>query len=136
MLAGGEVLKREIGYNPTRFNQMVVDHGGPHAVRALLKGPGTSGFATLYEHQRLEMSAEAAVLLPWYESLFTPEERAIARWRLEQHRFDVDAYLARRSQNPPAWAKEASEERDGRGGNASPTAPHVAGGPRRDVDVS
>jgi len=38
MIAGAETLKREIGYNPTRFNQMVGEHGGPEAVRLLLTG--------------------------------------------------------------------------------------------------
>lgn len=38
MLAGPDRLKKEIGYNPTRFNQMVVEHGGPEAVRLLLSG--------------------------------------------------------------------------------------------------
>lgn len=65
MLAGAERLKKEIGYNPTRFNQMVAEHGGPEAVRLLLKGRDASdGFTTLWEHGRLDMSCEAFALLP------------------------------------------------------------------------
>lgn len=104
MLAGADRLKREIGYNPIRFNQMVSDHGGPEAVRLLLKGRDASdGFTTLWEHGRLEMSCEAFVLLPWYEELFSDDERAIARRRLTEHHFDVEAYLLRASGNPPSW---------------------------------
>ena len=104
-LQGAEALKREIAYNPTRFNQMVSEHGGPEAVRLLLKGKDASdGFTTLWEAGRLEMSVEAAVLLPWYEDLFNDEERATARRRLLEHRFDVDAFVQRRIAQPPSWA--------------------------------
>jgi hypothetical protein len=72
-LAGADCLKKEIGYNPTRFNQMVAEHGGPEAVRLLLKGRDASdGFTTLWEAGRLEMSCEAIALklMPWYQELF------------------------------------------------------------------
>jgi hypothetical protein len=91
MLAGAERLKREIGYNPTRFNQIVAEHGGPEAVRLLLKGRDASdGFTTLWEHGRLDMSCEAIALLPWYEDPFSANELALARHRLVEHNFDVD----------------------------------------------
>jgi hypothetical protein len=48
MVHGAERLKREIGYNPTRVNQMVAEHGGPEAARQLLSGRDASdGFTTL-----------------------------------------------------------------------------------------
>jgi len=60
LVRGADRLKREIGYNPARFNQMVADHGGPEAARLLLSGRDASeGFATLWEAGRLEMSVEA-----------------------------------------------------------------------------
>ena len=106
-LHGSDRLKREIGYNPTRFNEMVAQHGGPAAVRLLLQGRDASdGFTTLWDAGRLEMSVEAAVLLPWYEQLFRDEERAIARRRLVEHRFDVAAFLRSRTAKPPSWTTE------------------------------
>ena len=107
MVAGAATLKREIGYNPTRFNQMVAQHGGPEAVRHLLTGRDASdGFTTLWEHQRLDMSVEACALLPWYSDLFTDDQRATARRRLSEYRFDVDDFIERRAQHPPAWLSE------------------------------
>ena len=83
---------------------MVAEHGGPEAVRLLLKGRDASdGFTTLWEAGRLEMSCEAIALLPWYQELFTEEELSVARHRLTEHNFDVDGFLQRASQNPPAW---------------------------------
>jgi hypothetical protein len=107
---GADRLKREIGYNPTRFNQMVSELGGPEAARQLLKGRDASdGFTTLWEAGRLDMSVEAAALLPWYEELFTEQQRSVARRRLVGHRFDVDAFLCSRSGAPPAWVSPADE---------------------------
>ncbi len=104
MVAGADRLKKEIGYNPIRFNQMVAEHGGPEAVRLLLKGRGASdGFTTLWENGRLEMSCEAIALLPWYEELFSEDERTVARHRLTDYGFDVDGFLERRSTSPPLW---------------------------------
>src|SRR5262245_33057340 len=104
MLHGAETLKREIGYNPTRLNQMVAELGRPEAVRRLLTGRDASdGFTTLWENDRLDMSVEASALLPWYADLFTDEQRATARRRLTEHNFDVDAFLRTRSASPPGW---------------------------------
>jgi hypothetical protein len=104
MLAGADRLKKEIGYNPTRFNQMVAEHGGPEAVRLLLKGRDASdGFTTLWEHGRLDMSCEAIALLPWYRDLFSEEELAVARRRLTEHNFDTEGLIQRSGTNPPHW---------------------------------
>ena len=89
--------------------QLVAEHGGPGAVHQLLKGRDASdGFTTLWEHGRLEMSVEAAVLLPWYTDLFSEEERGTARRRLTKHRFEVDSFIASRSANPPLWTRANS----------------------------
>lgn len=48
MVAGAERLKREIGYKPTRFMQMVGELGGVEAARQLLRGRDASdGFTTM-----------------------------------------------------------------------------------------
>jgi hypothetical protein len=108
MVHGVEALKVEIGYNPTRFSQMVTDYGGPEAARRLLSGPNASdGFTTLWMNSRLDMSVEFFALLPWYADLFTETQRATARFRLSEHKFDVDAALAERLKAPPAWWQTA-----------------------------
>lgn len=106
MIHGGEILKREIGYNPTRFNQMVAEYGGVEAAHRLLApGAATSeGFTTLYLNERLGMSVEAHALLPWYQHLFTREELERARYRLTEHRFNVDQFLESKRNAWPAWA--------------------------------
>lgn len=104
MVVGIATLKREIGYNPTRFMQMVSEHGGVGAARALLAGRDASdGFTILWQHQRLAMSVEAFVLLPWYADLFTDAERETARNRMAAHGFDVDAYLREARERVPTW---------------------------------
>jgi hypothetical protein len=86
---------------------MVAEHGGVEAARQLLRGRDASdGFTALWEARRLEMSVEAAALLPWYEALFTDEERAVARRRLVDHGFDIDEFLENRSTRAPAWTVE------------------------------
>jgi hypothetical protein len=96
MIAGSDRLQREINYNPTRFRQMVADHGGVGAAQHLLNGPDASdGFTTLWEANRLELSVEAHVLLPRFTDLFTEGEKRTARYRLEEHGMDVDAFLGR-----------------------------------------
>lgn len=60
------------------------------AAKQLISKPGnTYGFATLWEHGRLDLSVEAHVLKPEYEPLFTEEERQICRERLEQFGYRV-----------------------------------------------
>lgn len=103
-LAGARLLKKEIGYNPTRFLQLVADYGGPEATRRLLSSRDASdGFTTLWAHHKLDRSVEAMVLLPWYEELFSDDERAIARRRLSDHGFACDEFIERRMTKPPHW---------------------------------
>lgn len=99
-----EQLKNEIRYNPTRFIQMLSKYGGPETAHRLLKSAGGSdGFTTLGEAGRLEMSVEAMVVLPWYQALFSPTERAAARKRLTDYGFDVDKFINVRSLDSPNW---------------------------------
>lgn len=101
---GTERLKREIGYNPTYFNRMVADHGPIEATRRLVMADTVSdGFTKLWEHGRLSMTAEALAVLPWYAPLFEEEVVTRARRRLADYSFDVDAYIAQRTAEPPPW---------------------------------
>jgi hypothetical protein len=86
MVAIYETAKKKLKYNASYFIQMVEDYGGQRAAQKLLATPEpSSGFTVLWEHKRLDLSVEALVLRDEYRSLFTDEERAIARDRLEQY---------------------------------------------------
>jgi hypothetical protein len=77
--------KRDLGYNASRFLQML-DQGGLTAARQLLHAPGVSeGFTKLWEHRRLDLTVEAHVLKPEFQHLFTPQELDIARSRLREY---------------------------------------------------
>jgi TIR domain len=81
--------KRDLGYNASRFLQML-DQGGLPAARQLLHAPGVSdGFRTLWEHKRLDLTVEAHVLKPEFQHLFTPQELDIARSRLRDYGYEV-----------------------------------------------
>ncbi|AXE23521.1 hypothetical protein C0216_08650 [Streptomyces globosus] len=108
MVAGAQRLKREIGYNPVRFTQMLAEIGAVETAKHLLRGRDASdGFTTLWSARRLDVSVEAFVLLPWYEGLFTDAERGTARRRLEAHKFDVARYLRDCVSTPPPWVPES-----------------------------
>jgi hypothetical protein len=96
MLEICERFHREIAYNPTVFRRMVLDYGGVEAARRLVTGrEAQSGLERLWQHGRLDQSVEAHVLLPRFTLLFSERERRVARRRLEEHGFDVAAFLER-----------------------------------------
>lgn len=105
MLAVAHAVERELGTYPARNYQMLgAPGGGPEMAHRLLRGGDTSeGFELLWKAGRLELSLEALVLLPWYSSLFTNEERDVAQRRLIAHGFDVEYFLSRRGVNQPEW---------------------------------
>jgi len=71
-----ETAKRELGYNATRFLQMLSEQGGLATAKQLLWSDKPSdGFTTLWEHHRLELTVEAHVLHDEFGSLFTDEDR-------------------------------------------------------------
>jgi hypothetical protein len=71
------------GYWASYFLRGVRNHGGVAYAHQLLRADGTTdGFRRLTEEDRLDLTMEALVLRPEYESLFTPSERAVAASRL------------------------------------------------------
>jgi hypothetical protein len=89
LIRAADRLKKEVGYNPTRFLQMVGEYGAVETAKRLLERDEYSeGFATLWEKGRLELSVEAFVLRPEYEPLFTETERRTAQRRLREVGFD------------------------------------------------
>ena len=92
-----QTSKRELGYNATRFLQMIMDQGGLAAARQLLWSDTPSdGFTTLWEHRRLDLSVEALVLLKEFAPLFSSDDHAQARARLQSygwHPSNADGYI-------------------------------------------
>ncbi len=84
-----EQARTECGYTAARFLQMVADQGGVRAAKQLLTAEGYSeGLTRLWEEGRLDISMEAAVLEEPWRDLFTEEEIATARKRLEELGFE------------------------------------------------
>lgn len=82
MLDGYHDLAR-LGYKAAYFLQMVQEHGGLEAARRLLRQQNIAdGLTRLWEMGRLDLSVEALVLRPEYATLFTDEERTMARQHL------------------------------------------------------
>src|SRR3954447_24294587 len=78
--------KAEAGYNATRFLGMVVERGGLATARYLLRATTVSeGYAALWERKRLDLTVEAMILRPEWNSLFSDDERRIAVDRLKEY---------------------------------------------------
>jgi hypothetical protein len=108
VIRGIKTLQRDIDYRAPRFRQMVANYGGLGAARRLLDDPAATheGFERLYLTNRLDMTIELLALLPWYQELFTHQQRDKARWRLQEHGMDVEARLGEAATHAPAWARE------------------------------
>ena len=80
-------------YWPNYFLRMVRNEGGVAAARKLLADRKVSeGFLRLVKARRMDLSVEYFVLKPRYATLFTAEERKIARGRLATYGFDFERY--------------------------------------------
>jgi len=98
-----DVMIRQLNYHPTVFIRMLSDYGAVGAAKRLLATPRYQyGFEKLFEHNRLDYSVEAFVVLPWYQALFTPSEVQTAEDRLALMGFDVAGHRARST--APDWA--------------------------------
>jgi 5-methylcytosine-specific restriction protein A len=77
---------KNIGYVASRFRQKILRDGGLAAAKQWLRPSSkvTSGFQSLFDYDRFDLSVEAVALeVPWRE-LFTAEELATAEARLRQ----------------------------------------------------
>lgn len=78
-------ISRGMGYTPTAFIGMLDRHGGVRTAKRLIAdGNIQSGIKKLRDLGRLDIAMEQIMLDPEFATLFTPEELAAARWRLEQ----------------------------------------------------
>jgi len=71
-----------IGYHPTRFLQMLGEHGPIETSIQLVLGIH-EGFERLWELRRLDLSIEAIILQEPYRTLFSPEVLERARQKLD-----------------------------------------------------
>ena len=85
------IAKKELGYNATRFLQLVSEIGGLQAAKRLIsKDGGTYGFEVLWEHKRLDLSVEAHVLKREYSELFSNQERELCKKKLKEFGYEAD----------------------------------------------
>jgi hypothetical protein len=80
-----KVLRSKYHYNPSRFVEMLAEHGAVETVRRLLTtDEPQTGLYRLKELGRLDLSMEARVCDSRFSSLFTAEEIKEARKRLAE----------------------------------------------------
>ena len=80
---------KEAGYKASIFLNMLFAHRGLETARRLLHSPNISdGYTALWERKRLDLTVEALIHdnKKWHP-LFTPEELAICRRRLQQYEY-------------------------------------------------
>lgn len=84
------VAKNDLGYNATRFLQLISEKGGVKAAKQLIaKDGGTYGFEVLWKNNRLDLSVEAHVLKEKYNELFTNAEKEMCRIRLREFGVEI-----------------------------------------------
>jgi hypothetical protein len=89
-LRGTVEAARERKYNPAYFLKMLAEHGGPETARRLIaKRDPQAGLMTLWELGLLNDSMEAVMLHSKFRSLFSDEELAEAKQRLEDLGLDT-----------------------------------------------
>jgi hypothetical protein len=72
----------EVGYNATRYLQMLHDNRGLDTARVLvLADKPSEGYTALWERNRLDLSVEALVLQPEWQPLFAQEPELLERAR-------------------------------------------------------
>lgn len=76
--------------HPSCFLDMVVNNEDIVEVTRKLvhKDGGTSGFTTLFENKRLDLSVEKIILGPRYRELFAREDLQTTYERLKQYEYD------------------------------------------------
>ena len=80
----------ECGYNATRFLHMLYEHRGLETARILLRASKVSeGYIALWERKRLDLTVEAVILAPEWNTLFCEDERQIARARLAEYGYQL-----------------------------------------------
>jgi hypothetical protein len=82
-----EVAQRDVRYDAVHVRRLLEEHGGLEAARAVLAQPALAGgLGELAAAGRPDLSIEALILDPSFESLFTAEELATAHERAEREK--------------------------------------------------
>ncbi|WP_409304704.1 EVE domain-containing protein [Peribacillus sp. SCS-155] len=96
---------KKIGYNASRFRNMVANQGGLNVAKKFIKNNTPSdGFTSLWELGRLDLTVEALVLSPEYANLFSVEEKQIVRERLQEYGFELtDKPITKKKEQVKTW---------------------------------
>lgn len=75
----------DLGYHPTRFEQMLNEQGALGLARKLIKsGEIQDGFKVVVKLGRKDLTMESIMLESKFQSLFSAGELEAAAWRLSQ----------------------------------------------------
>jgi hypothetical protein len=80
---------KKFGYSPRVFLDMIVSNEDIVEVtrRLIYKEGGTTGFTTLYNKNKMDLSVERIILEPRYKELFTAEDLRAAYNRLKEYNY-------------------------------------------------
>jgi hypothetical protein len=82
--------KNKYGYNPTRFLQMLEEHGPIDTAILLVMAPKIhEGLSKLWEFKRLDLSVEAIICREQYRYLFEEDVLLHAKNRLKELGYSV-----------------------------------------------
>lgn len=81
---------KKFKYSPRAFLDMIVSNEDIVEITKKLvhKEGGTSGFITLFENKRMDLSVEKVILEPKYRELFTFEDLRAAYERLKKNEYN------------------------------------------------
>ena len=83
--------REEVDYKPTRFREMLNEHGGVQTAHLLLASRKVSdGYTALWERGRLDLTVGALVLKEDW-GFFSTEESVTARRQLEDYNYFDEA---------------------------------------------
>ena len=91
MFAIYKSANQQLGYNATRYFQMLANDGAITTANTLVLQKGYSlGMTFLWENKRLDLSVEVLVINPKYKPLFKVEVVEIARKKLLQLGYSIE----------------------------------------------
>lgn len=74
-----------LGYNPSRFEQMLAELGALRLAKKLITAPDIQdGLKAMTKLGRKDLTLESIMLEAKFKSLFSVDELAAAQWRLSQ----------------------------------------------------
>lgn len=87
--------KEEVGYNATRFLEMITSSDPYEVALGLVRSSKPSeGYTALWERKRLDLTVEALILDDRWDTIFDDPDRARAVKRLHQYKHPIPARFA------------------------------------------